>query len=98
MHKNKDYKTKREKIYDFVFKKKKIIILLSFIIALSIFIVSIFSLNKGGLIIIFTYPLALITFLFDLYYFKYFSTRMDGAIILILISILSFILGFFIKF
>ena len=82
----------------FFYKYRKKIILCSFLIALTIFLVSIFTLNEGGLNIIILYPLALIGFLADLYIEgggRY--IRFSFPITAMFIAIAMFILGFFVE-
>ena len=99
MRKTQDFRTINEKIYDFVFRYRKRILFCSFVLALSIFLISVFTLNKGGLYIVFLYPLALICFFLELYIkgwtrdlIKFFFPA-----ITMLISIIMFILGFFLE-
>ena len=61
-----DYKTFGEKVYDFAFKHRIKIILISFIYSLIIFIVSWMTNNNEGLKVVVFYPLALIGFIIDL--------------------------------
>lgn len=97
MHDNDDYRTIREKMHGFCFKNRIKIISIVSIIALLIVVISYLCLNKGGFIIVFTFPFAIIFFLLDLYYYKYWSCGTTGALLLMLLSIISFILGFFLK-
>ena len=99
MHKQKDYRTFDDKKYDFMYKHRIKIILLSFIYSLSVFFISLITSNRGGLYIIVLYPLALIGFIFDLI-FKYKSGKYGSfsfSIFAMIMSIISFILGFFIS-
>ena len=97
MHKKSDYKTFNERIYDFLYKHKLKIILFSFIASLCIVIVSIITFNIGGLLTIFIYPVALISFIFDLItkYSCYKSIKFTYSAILMIISIILFVWGFF---
>lgn len=97
MHDNDDYRTIREKMYGFCFKNRIKIISIVSIIALLIVVISFLCLNKGGFIIVFMFPFSIIFFLLDLYYYKYWSCGTTGALLLMLLSIISFILGFFLK-
>lgn len=99
MHKEKDYRTFDDKKYDFMYKHRIKIILLSFIYSLSIFFISLITSNRGGLYIIVLYPLALIGFIIDLI-FKYKSGKYGSfsfSIFAMIMSIILFILGFFIS-
>jgi len=99
MHKKKDYRTFNEKKYDFMCKHKAKIILLSFMCSLCILFVSLITSNRGGLYIIVLYPLALIGFIIDLILKngsgKY--VAFSFSVLAIIISIIMFILGFFIN-
>ena len=98
MHKEKDYRTFDDKKYDFMYEHRIKIILLSFIFSLFIFFISLITSNRGGLYIIVLYPLALIGFIIDLIFKdgagKY--IKFSFSVILMFMSIISFILGFFI--
>ena len=99
MHKKKDYRTFDDKKYDFMYKHKIKIILLSFIYSLSVFFISLLISNKGCFYIIVLYPLALIGFIIDLI-FKYKSGKYGSfsfSIFAMIMSIILFILGFFIN-
>ncbi len=97
MHKKSDYRTVKERIYDFLYKHKLKIILFSFIASLCIVIVSIITLNIGGLYTIVFYPVALITFIIDLVSkdgcYRY--IRFLYPAMLMLFSIILFVWGFF---
>ncbi len=99
MYKKKDYRTFNEKKYDFMCKHKTKIILLSFMCSLCILFVSLITSNRGGLYIIVLYPLALIGFIIDLILKngsgKYVTFSFSA--LAIIISIIMFILGFFIN-
>lgn len=94
-----DYRTFNDKKYDFMYKYRMKIILISFIYSLCIFFISLITSNRGGLRIIILYPLALIGFIIDLI-FKYgngrYITFIFSASVMIM-SIIMFILGFFIS-
>ena len=98
MPKKKDSRTFNDKKYDFMYKHRIKIILLSFIFSLFIFFISLITSNRGGLYIIVYYPLALIGFILDLIFkdgtFKY--IKFSFSVFLMFIAIISFILGFFI--
>lgn len=98
MRKEKDYRTYNDKKYDFMYKHRIRIILLSFIYSLCIFFISLITSNRGGMYIIILYPLALIGFIIDLVckygFYKY--RLFSFSIILIAMSMIAFILGFFI--
>ena len=99
MHKKQDYRTFSEKIYNFMYKHRIKIILLSFLYSLCIFFISLITSNRGGLYIVILYPLALIGFIHDLimkYSFYKYITFSFSAFAMIM-SIISFILGFFIN-
>ena len=99
MHKKKDYRTFNDKIYDFMYKHRKKIILLSFIYTICIFFISLMTFNRGGLYIIVFYPLALIGFIHDLIvkysFYKY--IMFSFSIFLMIASLIFFVLGFFIS-
>ena len=99
MHKEKDYRTFDDKKYDFMYKHRIKIILLSFIFSLFMFFISIITSNRGGLYIIVLYPLALIGFIIDLILKngagKYISFSFSAFAMIM--SIILFILGFFIS-
>ena len=99
MHKEKDYRTFNDKKYDFMYKHRIKIILLSFIFSLFMFFISIITSNRGGLYIIVLYPLALIGFILDLILKngtgKYISFSFSAFAMIM--SIIFFILGFFIN-
>ena len=100
MRKNKDYRTSEEKIGGFIYKNRKKIIIFSFVIALIIFMISLFILNKGGLFVIIFYPLALLGFIFDLRIENRGPKaiiRFGFSIFMIFMAILFFVLGFFIN-
>ena len=95
----KDRRTFNDKKYDFMYKHRIKIILLSFIFSLFIFFISIITSNRGGLYIFVLYPLALIGFIIDLI-----LKNGTGKYILfcfsvfaMFMSIIMFILGFFIN-
>ena len=97
MRKNKDYRTRKEKIYDFMYKHRKKIIIYSFVMALIMFLVSGFTSNKGGLYMIILYPLALLGFILDLRIEnggRY--IRFSFSLTVIFIAIVLFIVGFFV--
>ena len=99
MHKEKDYRTFDDKKYDFMYKHRIKIIVLSFIYSICIFFISFITLNKGGICIIVLYPLALIGFIIDLI-FKNGSGKYGSfsfSIFAMIMSIISFILGFFVE-
>lgn len=96
MGKDNDYRTKDEKIRDFMRKVRWKVTIYSFIIALIIFFVSLFTSNKDGVGVVVYYPLALIFFWLDLYIDpapRY--IRFSLSIVLVLGTIAAFILGFF---
>lgn len=99
MRKEKDYRTFNDKIYDFMYKHRIKIILLSFIYSLCIFFISLIISNSGGLYIIILYPLALIGFIIDLL-FKDCGSGKYGtfsfSLFAMTMSFIFFILGFFI--
>lgn len=99
MHKKKDYKTFNDRKYDFVYKHKVKIILLSFLCSLCIFFVSLITSNRGGLYIIILYPLALIGFILDLIFKNGFGKycSFGFSLFAMIMSIIMFILGFFIN-
>jgi hypothetical protein len=99
MYKEKDYRTFNDKKYDFMYKHRIKIILFSFIYSLCVFFISFITSNRGGLYIIVLYPLALIGFIFDLIC-KYGSGKYGSfsfSIFAMIMSIISFILGFFVE-
>ena len=99
MHKKKDYRTFNDKKYDFMYKYRIKIILLSFLYSLCIFFISLITSNRGGLYIVILYPLALIGFVIDLIC-KYGSGKYGSfsfSAFAMIMSIISFILGFFIN-
>ena len=98
MQKNKNSKSKKEKIYDFLYKNRKTIILCSFVISFILFFLSIVFSNKGGLYVLILYPLALVGFILDLkmeHGWKY--IRFSLSFIASTLIIIMFILGFFIE-
>ncbi len=99
MHKKNDYRTFNDKKYDFMYKHRRKIILLSFMYSLCIFFISLITSNRGGLYIIVLYPLALIGFIIDLIFKngigKY--VAFSFSTFSIIMSIIMFILGFFIN-
>lgn len=99
MRKKNDNRTFNDKKYDFMYKHKVKIFLLSFMYALCVFLISLITSNRGGLYIIVLYPLALIGFILDLVFKngtgKYFSFSFSTLIMFI--SLIYFILGFFIN-
>lgn len=99
MHNKKDHRTFNDKKYDFMYKHRIKIILLSFIFSLFIFFISIITSNRGGLYIIVLYPLALIGFIIDLILKngtgKYIAFSFSAFIMMM--SITLFILGFFLN-
>ena len=100
MRKKNDHRTFNDKKYDFMYKHKVKIILLSFLYALCVFFISLITSNKGGLCIIVLYPLALIGFILELIFKngsgKYFSFSFSTFVIIM--SIIMFVLGFFVNF
>ena len=99
MYKKNDYRTFDEKKYDFMYKHRIKIILFSLIYSLCIFFISLITSNRGGLHIIVLYPLALIGFIFDLIC-KYGSGKYGSfsfSIFAMIMSIISFMLGFFVE-
>ena len=99
MHKKKDYRTFNDKIYDFMYKHRIKIIVLSFVYSLCIFVISLITFNEGGLHIIILYPLALIVFIHDLIvkysFYKY--IMFSFPILAMIASMILFVLGFFIS-
>lgn len=93
-----DYKTFGEKVYDFAFKHRIKIILISFIYSLIIFIVSWMTNNNEGLYVILLYPLALIGFILDLIikgsFYKY--TEFSLTTCCLIAETILFIHGFFV--
>jgi hypothetical protein len=99
MHKKEDYRTFDDKKYDFMYKHRIKIILLSFMCSLSILIISLIVSNDGGLYIIILYPLAVIGFVIDLIFKNRNCVYISFSypILMIILSIILFILGFFIS-
>lgn len=99
MRKQDDYRNFNDKKYDFMYKHRVKIILLSFVFSLCIFVISLITSNRGGLHIIVLYPLALIGFIFDLILKnsggKYIS--FSFSVFAMVMAIISFILGFFVN-
>jgi hypothetical protein len=97
MHKKEDYRTFDDKKYDFMYKHRIKIILLSFMYSLSILIISLIVSNDGGLCIIIIYPLAVIGFVIDLIFKNRNGVYISFSypILMIISSIILFILGFF---
>jgi len=96
MGKDNDYRTKDEKIRDFMRKVRWKVTIYSFIVALIIFFVSLFLSNSEGIGVAIYYPLALIFFWIDLYTDpppKY--IRFGLSIFLCFAIVATFILGFF---
>ena len=95
----KDRRTFNDKKYDFMYKHRIKIILLYFIFSLFIFFISLITSNRDGLCIIVLYPLALIGFIIDLIFKngagKYIS--FSFSVYVMFMSIIMFILGFFIN-
>ena len=95
----KDRRTFNDKKYDFMYKHRIKIILLSFIFSLFIFFISIITSNICDFYIIFLYPLALIGFIIDLILKngtgKY--ILFSFSVFAMFMSIIIFILGFFIN-
>ena len=99
MRKKKDFRTVNEKIYDFAFSHRRKIIFWSFLLALSMFLISLFTSNKGGLLSLFLYPLAVMCFFLELHIeggTKNFVKFFVPAIFMVM-SIVLFILGFFLE-
>ena len=97
MRKHDDYRTKKEKFHDFMRRNKWKIIVYSFIVALIIFLISLFISNKGGFYSVIFYPLALISFLCDVHAKFDYRRKFHFSIFLSFATILMFILGFFIE-
>lgn len=96
MHKKDDYRTTEQKIYDFVVKFKKIILIISFLVSLVIFIVSFLCSNEGGRCVIVAYPLFLLSFLIDWKFPNYPKAfPFSASLMFILIELIGFIIGFF---
>ena len=94
-----DYKTFGEKVYDFAFKHRIKIILISFIYSLIIFIVSWMTNNNEGLYVVILYPLALIIFIVEFFIIKGGLYRYSTLALLICTMIAEtflFIHGFFV--
>ena len=60
-----DYKTFGEKVYDFAFKHRTKIILISLIYSLIIYIISWITSNEFGLALTYVYPMSLISFIIE---------------------------------
>ncbi len=95
MRKNEDYRTSEEKMYDFMYKYRIRIIIWSATVSSIIYLVSLFTSNKGGNFTIVLYPIALLGFIFDLK----FDTRYRFWLSLsfFFMTIIFFILGFFVE-
>ena len=97
MPRNNDYRTKKEKFYDFMHKNRYKIIVCSLIVALIICFVSLVVSNKGGLFVIIFYPLALIFFIWDLHTKIDYRQKFHFSIFLSFATIFMFVLGFFVE-
>ena len=93
-----DYKTFGEKVYDFAFKHRIKIILISFIYSLIIYIISWITSNEFGLTLTYVYPMSLISFIielhFDLTSARY--SRFGFSVVMMIFVTFGFILGFFV--
>ena len=92
-----DYRTKREKLFDYLYVNRKTIFFLLTILSILVFFISVIFKNEGGFLIVFTFPISIIILLLDLYYFKYLGRGFDGCVFWMLITIIAFVLGFFVS-
>lgn len=83
----------RDSVDRFAKKHKWKILLISFLVSLAIFLISVFTLNEIGLSIIFIYPFSAILFLLDV--FDIVGRKYSGSIFMMTTAIIGFIIGFF---
>lgn len=91
---------REDKIHRLIFKHRIKIIVVSFIAALIIFLISLFTKNEGGVYMIVFYPLSLGAFLLDLYIDWSGKTvyRYLAPLLMLVLAVVAFILGFFTEF
>ena len=87
----------RDSVDRFAKKHKWKILLISFLVSLAIFLISVFTLNEIGLSIILIYPFSAILFLLDVFdivgHIK--GSKYSGSIFMMTTAIIGFITGFF---
>lgn len=73
------------------------VLLISFLLSLVIFLISVVTLNEIGMLIIFIYPFSAVLFLLDVFdiagHIK--GSKYSGSIGMMTIAIIVFVLGFF---
>ena len=87
----------RDSVDRFAKKHKWKILLISFLVSLAIFFISVVTFNETGMMIIFIYPISVIFFLLDVFgcgaHIK--ISPYSGSIFMMTIAIIAFITGFF---
>lgn len=87
----------RDSVDRFAKKHKWKIVLISFLVSLAIFLISVVTLNEIGMIIIYIYPISAVLFLLDAFdvagHIK--GSKYSGSLVMMTIAIIGFVLGFF---